>query len=119
MQGSVSREATILVVDDERGVARTVLEEYLATHGYTAIGAESAASARAIAAKQQVEPRAGGYPHARGGRPVLARICASATRDRDRHADLGRRGRGSRRRPRDGRGRLREQAFDPRELLAP
>ena len=54
VQGSVSREATILVVDDEPCV-RDVLEEYLATHGYTAIGAESAASARAIAAKQPVD----------------------------------------------------------------
>jgi len=50
----VSREATILVVDDEPCV-RDVLEEYLATHGYTAIGAESAAAARAIAAKQPVD----------------------------------------------------------------
>ncbi len=50
----MSREATILVVDDEPCV-RDVLEEYLATHGYTAIGAESAAAARAIAAKQPVD----------------------------------------------------------------
>ena len=38
-------KATILVVDDEPGV-REVLEEYLSTHGYAAIGAESAGVAR-------------------------------------------------------------------------
>ena len=38
-------KATILVVDDEPGV-REVLEEYLSTHGYAAIGAESAGAAR-------------------------------------------------------------------------
>jgi DNA-binding response OmpR family regulator len=54
VQASVKREATILVVDDEPGV-RDVLEEYLAGHGYTAIGAESANAARAVAAKQPVD----------------------------------------------------------------
>jgi two-component system phosphate regulon response regulator OmpR len=53
-EGSTSKEATILIVDDEPEV-REVLEEYFTTHGYTAIGAESAAAARAIAARQPVD----------------------------------------------------------------
>jgi two-component system phosphate regulon response regulator OmpR len=44
-------KATILIVDDEPAV-REVLEEYFARHGYAATSAESAAAARAIAAKQ-------------------------------------------------------------------
>ena len=44
---SMSREATILIVDDEPDV-REVLEEYLAGRGFTAIGAESAAAARGV-----------------------------------------------------------------------
>ena len=51
---SVSPRATILIVDDEPGV-RDVLEEYFTAHGYAAIGAESAATARSIAAKQPVD----------------------------------------------------------------
>jgi len=51
---SVSPRATILIVDDEPGV-RDVLEEYFTAHGYAAIGAESAATARSIAAKQDVD----------------------------------------------------------------
>src|SRR5262249_12009683 len=51
---AMSREATILIVDDEAGV-REVIEEYLSGHGYTVVGAESALAARAIAAKQQVD----------------------------------------------------------------
>jgi len=50
----MSQEATILIVDDEPEI-REVLEEYFTTHGYTAIGAESAAAARAIAARQPVD----------------------------------------------------------------
>jgi two-component system phosphate regulon response regulator OmpR len=50
----MNREATVLIVDDETGV-REVLEEYLSTHGYTVVGAESALAARAIAARQQID----------------------------------------------------------------
>jgi len=54
VQAAVSREATILIVDDEPGV-REVLEEYLAGHGYTAVGAESAATARTIASRTPID----------------------------------------------------------------
>jgi DNA-binding response OmpR family regulator len=50
----VSPKATILIVDDEPEV-RGVLEEYFVAHGYAAIGAESAAAARELAAKQPVD----------------------------------------------------------------
>lgn len=52
--GAMNREATVLIVDDETGV-REVLEEYLSTHGYTVVGAESALAARAIAARRQID----------------------------------------------------------------
>jgi len=48
------QEATILIVDDESGV-REVLEEYFVAHGYAAVSAESAAAARALAARQPVD----------------------------------------------------------------
>jgi two-component system phosphate regulon response regulator OmpR len=54
VQAPLNREATILVVDDESCV-REVLEEYFTSRGYTAIGAESAATARAVAARQPVD----------------------------------------------------------------
>jgi len=54
MQASVSREATILIVDDEPDV-REVLEEYLGAHGYAAMGAETAGAARAIAARHPID----------------------------------------------------------------
>jgi len=44
-------KATILVVDDEPEV-RSVLEDYFVAHGYAAIGAESAAAAKTLAAAQ-------------------------------------------------------------------
>ena len=47
-------KATILIVDDEPEV-RSVLEEYFGAHGYAAIGAESAAAAKAIAAEKPVD----------------------------------------------------------------
>ena len=50
----MSQKATILIVDDEPDV-RAVLEEYFIAHGYTAIGAESAGAARAIAAQQPID----------------------------------------------------------------
>jgi DNA-binding response OmpR family regulator len=50
----MSQKATILVVDDEPDV-REVLEEYFTAHGYTAIGAESAGAARAIAAQRPID----------------------------------------------------------------
>jgi two-component system phosphate regulon response regulator OmpR len=54
VQAPLNREATILVVDDESCV-REVLEEYFTSRGYTAIGAGSAATARAVAARQPVD----------------------------------------------------------------
>jgi DNA-binding response OmpR family regulator len=50
----MSQEATILIVDDEPEV-RELLEEYFTAHGYAAIGAGSAAAARASAARQPVD----------------------------------------------------------------
>ncbi|HVN36033.1 MAG TPA: response regulator [Casimicrobiaceae bacterium] len=47
-------KATILIVDDEPEV-RAVLEEYFGAHGYAAIGAESAAAAKAIASEKPVD----------------------------------------------------------------
>ena len=50
----MSPKATILVVDDEPEV-RAVLEEYFVAHGYAAIGAESAAAAKTLAAAQAID----------------------------------------------------------------
>ena len=50
----VDARATILIVDDEPDV-RAVLEEYFSTHGYSAIGAESASAAKAMAAKHRID----------------------------------------------------------------
>jgi two-component system phosphate regulon response regulator OmpR len=50
----MSGNATILVVDDEPDVLE-VLDEYFVGHGYATICAESAASARTIAAQQPVD----------------------------------------------------------------
>jgi len=50
----MAQSATILIVDDEPDV-REVLEEYFAVHGYTALAAESAATARALAAEHAVD----------------------------------------------------------------
>jgi DNA-binding response OmpR family regulator len=50
----VSAKATILIVDDEPDV-REVLEEYFATHGYAAMGAEDAGAAKAIVAKHAID----------------------------------------------------------------
>ncbi len=50
----MNAKATILVVDDEPDV-REVVEEYLASHGYDAIGAEDAAVARGILAQRPVD----------------------------------------------------------------
>jgi len=51
---SASPKATILIVDDEPDV-REVLEEYFVAHGYAALGAESAAAAKTLAAKQAID----------------------------------------------------------------
>src|SRR5262245_61299318 len=51
---TVSAKATLLIVDDEVDV-REVLEEYFTSHGYTTIGAENAAVAKTIAAKQAID----------------------------------------------------------------
>ena len=45
---------TILIVDDEPDV-REVLEEYLGTHGYVALGAESASAARAMFGRHPID----------------------------------------------------------------
>ncbi len=51
---AVNAKATILVVDDEPDV-REVLEEYLGAQGYSVVGAENAAAARAAATKQPID----------------------------------------------------------------
>ena len=50
----MTARATILIVDDEPDV-REVLEEYFVAHGYAALGAESAAAAKALAAAQPID----------------------------------------------------------------
>jgi len=50
----VTSKATILIVDDEPDV-REVLEEYVSAHGYTAIAAENAHAARAMAAAHAID----------------------------------------------------------------
>lgn len=50
----MSERATILIVDDEAEL-REVLEEYLNAQGYTALGAENAAAARALCAKHAID----------------------------------------------------------------
>ena len=50
----MTREATLLIVDDEAEV-REVLVEYFAAQGYAALGAENAAAARASAAARGVD----------------------------------------------------------------
>lgn len=50
----MSQKATILIVDDEPDI-RQVLEEYFVAHGYVAIAAESAATARVLAAEHPVD----------------------------------------------------------------
>ena len=47
-------KATILIVDDEPDV-REVLEEYFSSHGYTALCADGAASARTLAAERAID----------------------------------------------------------------
>jgi two-component system phosphate regulon response regulator OmpR len=51
---TVSTKATLLIVDDEVDV-REVLEEYFTSHGYTTIGAENAAVAKALAAEHPID----------------------------------------------------------------
>lgn len=53
-EASVGPKGTILIVDDEPDV-REVLEEYLGTHGYVALGAESAGAARGMFARHKVD----------------------------------------------------------------
>ncbi|MFT4103801.1 MAG: response regulator [Burkholderiaceae bacterium] len=50
----MSPKATLLVVGDEPEV-REVLQEYLARHDYTVLGAESAAAALAIVGERPVD----------------------------------------------------------------
>jgi two-component system phosphate regulon response regulator OmpR len=54
MEQRPSPKATILIVDDEADV-REVLEEYLAAHGFVAVGAASADAAKAAAAAQPID----------------------------------------------------------------
>jgi len=51
---AASPKAAILVVDDEPDV-REVLTEYLSSHGYAVVEAESAAAAKAVAARQPID----------------------------------------------------------------
>jgi two-component system phosphate regulon response regulator OmpR len=53
-QPSASPKATLLVVDDEPDV-REVLEEYFVCHGYAVHGAESGATARALAGRHAID----------------------------------------------------------------
>ena len=53
-KASVIPKATILIVDDEPDV-REVLEEYFVAHAYAALGAESAAAAKEIAAAHPID----------------------------------------------------------------
>ncbi|MFN0305041.1 MAG: response regulator [Burkholderiales bacterium] len=50
----MTTKPTILIVDDEPDM-REVLEEYLASHGYTTISAESAGAARLLAAGRPID----------------------------------------------------------------
>ena len=50
----MSRNATILIVDDEPDV-REVLEDYFITHGYIALSAEGAGAARDLAARHAID----------------------------------------------------------------
>lgn len=114
----MSQEATILIVDDEPDV-REVLEEYFIAHGYTAIGAESAGAARAIAARHPVDlalvdihmPGEDGLSLARHLRERYARIAivmltsAAAVVDRIVGLEMGA-------------DDYVPKPFDPRELLA-
>ena len=116
--GAMNREATVLIVDDETGV-REVLEEYLSTHGYTVVGAESALAARAIAARQQIDlavidihmPGEDGLSLARhlrerfAGIAIIMLTSASAVVDRVVGLEMGADDYVS-------------KPFDPRELLA-
>jgi two-component system phosphate regulon response regulator OmpR len=114
----MSREATLLIVDDEPDV-RDVLEEYFAAHGYTALGAENAAAARVIAARQPIDlalvdihmPGEDGLGLARHLRERYARIAivfltsAAAVVDRIVGLEMGA-------------DDYVTKPFDPRELLA-
>jgi two-component system phosphate regulon response regulator OmpR len=51
---SMSGRATIMVVDDEPDV-REVIEEYIVSHGYAVLGAESAGAARELAAAHPID----------------------------------------------------------------
>ena len=114
----MSQKATILIVDDEPDV-RDVLEEYFITHGYTAIGAESAGAARAIAAKHPIDlalvdinmPGEDGLSLARHLRECYTRIAivmlTSASTVLDRVVGLEM-----------GADDYVPKPFDPRELLA-
>src|SRR5262245_60768014 len=50
----MSRNTTILIVDDEPDV-REVLEEYFVTHGYVVLSAEDAGAARVVAARHAID----------------------------------------------------------------
>ena len=114
----MSPKATILVVDDEPDV-REVIEEYFVAHGYAALGADSAAAARALAAQHPIDlalldihmPGEDGLSLARHLRERYARIAivmlTSAATVVDRIVGLEM-----------GADDYVPKPFDPRELLA-
>ena len=114
----MSPKATILVVDDEPDV-REVIEEYFVAHGYAALGADNAATARALAAQHPIDlalldihmPGEDGLSLARHLRERYARIAivmlTSAATVVDRIVGLEM-----------GADDYVPKPFDPRELLA-
>ena len=114
----MSPKATILIVDDEPDL-REVLEEYFVAQGYTALSAESATAARALAAEHPVDvalldiamPGEDGLSLARGLRERYRRIAiimlTSADTVVDRIVGLE-----------IGADDYVTKPFDPRELLA-
>jgi DNA-binding response OmpR family regulator len=118
VQATPIPKATILIVDDEPDV-REVLEEYFAAHGYAAVGADSADTARALAARHAIDialvdihmPGEDGLSLARHLRERYARIAivmlTSADTVLDRIVGLEM-----------GADDYVPKPFDPRELLA-
>ena len=114
----MSPKATVLIVDDEPDV-REVLEEYFTAHGFAALGAGSASTARAMAAAHCIDlalvdihmPGEDGLSLARHLRERYARIAvimltsAATTVDRIVGLEMGADDYVS-------------KPFDPRELLA-
>jgi two-component system phosphate regulon response regulator OmpR len=116
---TVSTKATLLIVDDEVDV-REVLEEYFTSHGYTTIGAENAAAAKALAAKHPIDLALVDINMPGEDGLSLARHLRERYKEsRHRHADLSGNGRRPDRRARDGRRRLRAEAVRSRASWPP